>query len=46
MDGTTMEFPQKTPMQLWIEGMSISSYSHHLAAREFWEPKTDVSVSA
>ena len=36
----------KTPMQLWIEGMFTSSYSHHLAAREFWEPKTDVSVSA
>ena len=33
----------KTPMQLWIQGMFDLSNSSHRAAREYWEPRTDVS---
>ena len=33
----------KTPMQIWIQGMFNLSISNHRSAREFWEPRTTVS---
>lgn len=34
----------KTPIQLWISGMFDMASSNHRAAREMWEPRTDVSI--
>ena len=33
----------KTPLQLWVRGMFDVSNTNHRAAREFWEPTTEVS---
>lgn len=40
--GLTTEH-NKTPMQLWIQGMFDVANTSHRTAREFWEPRTDVS---
>lgn len=40
--GLTTEH-NKTPMQLWIRGMFEVANTSHRTAREFWEPRTDVS---
>ena len=34
----------KTPMQIWVQGMFNLSNSNHRSAREFWEPRTNVSL--
>jgi len=35
----------KIPIQLWISGMFDMANSNHRAAREVWEPRTDVSIN-
>ena len=34
----------KTPMQIWVQRMFNLSNSNHRSAREFWEPRTNVSL--